>query len=327
MIRSLDHWGKAGETSEFVQGRAVGITLGNFDGVHLGHQALFARLEEELAAKYAGTPKTKVLFTFHPLPKQFFAKKSEDVESGAATFGLVTFREKYQLVQKADFDLLVTMHFNQSFSELSPEEFVERCVVVPFRPKIVVVGDDWAFGKGRAGNVQLLKAFGRKNGFDVSVVDAQLEGGERISTSYIKRLLAVGNVSDVPAVLGRPFSISGRVQRGDKRGRTLGFATANVVARNQNLPLDGVYATLVSLRGIKYQAVTNIGLRPTFGGKRRLVESHLLGQCPKSFYSERITVEFLQLIRPEQKFSSGEDLRQQIEHDIVVAQNIFSQLK
>lgn len=319
MIRSLDHWGKAIGERDLVQGRAVGITLGNFDGVHLGHQALFSRLDEELQDKYTGILKTKVLFTFHPLPKQFFAKHDQVI------LRLGTFREKYQIALKAEFDLLVSIHFNKAFSELSPAEFVERYVVAPFCPKIVVVGDDWAFGKGRAGNVQMFEDFGRKFGFNVSVVNAQLIGGERISTSYIKKLLAVGNVSAIPAVLGRYFSISGRVQRGDKRGRTLGFPTANIVAKMQILPPDGVYATFVTLQGIKYQAVTNIGLRPTFAGQSRLIESHLLGDCPKNFYSERITVEFVQLIRPEQKFLQVEDLRRQIEQDIVVAREILSQ--
>lgn len=296
--------------------RAVsGVTIGNFDGMHLGHQALFSRLTSEL--KKIGEPHVKVLFTFYPHPK--------DVLSGSsrAFYYLTPLRERIRLAEKDGFDCFFLLRFTPALSNLSPREFVERYLKRGLSAKLAVVGHDWAFGKAREGTPQLLCEYGEDYEFRAIVVPAVTLDGVRISSGVIREALGAGDLETVARYAGRNFSLTGRVIMGEQRGRTIGFPTANVYSPGQMLPANGVYLTLAGCGEHVWPSVTNIGMRPTFGGTSRLMETHIVDQPNLELYGHHISLEFIKRIRDEKRFGSPQELTEAIKNDVALARAFF----
>lgn len=287
------------------------VTLGNFDGIHLGHQALIGGTVAE--AKRLGIP--SVVLTFEPHPLKVLAPDR-------APKMLLTHKEKMQLLQDLGVDVVVVQHFNLAFAKLSAEDFVRGLLVGRLRPKKVWVGRDLRFGQGRSGSVDDLGRWGADMGFQVSVVEPILVDGVRVSSSHIRQLIGNGSVDQVRALLGRYHFISGRVTTGHRRGRDLGFPTANIATHTEMLPLDGIYATLFHLGERNLVSVSSVGLNPTFGEGPRSVESFILN-FTDDVYGEAVRLSFVMRIREEKKFASVEDLITQIRSDVKSAEAIF----
>ena len=305
---------------------AVGVTIGNFDGFHLGHQALFERLDHRLSviARVQNLRPTRVLFTFVPHPRNYFKQVSRTERSANPEyFSITPLRKKLALAREQGFDLVVVAHFNRDFARLSPTDFIERYLVGGLGTQLVVVGYDWSFGKDRAGTTDFLFREGQAHGFQVAIVPPVLSGETRVSSSVVRSALSDGDLSLLETLLGRPFSILAKVVHGEKRGRTIGFPTANLRLHRQLTPPDGVYAVRATLRGVRYDGVANLGQRPTFDGVGRSLEVHLLQSPPSDCYGEYLDVTFIERVRDEKKFSGIEELRVQIESDIVEARAIL----
>ncbi len=285
-------------------------TIGNFDGVHRGHQAVIAQLHEQADA--LGCSATVI--TFEPLPHEYFL-------GDQAPGRLTPLREKLVLFDRLGIDQLLCLPFNASLANLSAEDFIQQVLVDGLHIRRLVVGDDFRFGKGRSGDFALLQRAGRAQGFEV--VDTRThvcDEGERISSTRIRKALAQGDFALAEQLLGRPFTMSGRVIHGDKRGRTIGFPTANIRANHPVSPLRGVFAVHVEGLG---NGVANVGTRPTFDGKHYLAEIHLL-DFTGDLYGQRITVQWQKKLRDERKFDNFQALVAQIEKDIAAARQYFA---
>lgn len=308
----------------------VGVTIGNFDGFHLGHQALIGALDDALEADAEATGRIPIssLMTFAPHPRAVLGgigRSARRLESAFAS--LTSVREKIEQAELLGIDLAFIVRFTPAFASLSPEEFFLRYIVEGLRAEIVVVGDDWSFGKGRTGSTETLTALGEKYGVQALIQPEVGLEGERVSSSAVKEALQRGDVKHAAQLLGRPFSVSGRVRHGEKLGRTIGVRTANLHLAEQLLPADGVYACTVQLGGgagaARMPAVVNIGMRPTVGGKARTVEAHLLdGEL--DLYGSRLRLAFIERIREERRFSGLEELRAAIQEDIRTAKTILA---
>lgn len=281
------------------------ITIGNFDGVHTGHQAVIRQLQQY--AREVALP--TVVVTFEPQPLEFFAPQ-------AAPARLTSFREKMEWLNEHGIDRVVCLRFQQSLAELPAEDFVEQLLVRGLEASYIVVGDDFRFGKGRVGDFKLLQAMQEKYHFRVLSTDTLMADGGRVSSSRIRGLLTEGRLREVKSMLGRTYSMSGRVIHGDNRGKQLGFPTANIALKRNKSPLLGVFAVRVEgLDGRVYPGVANLGTRPVFAGKQVLLEVHLL-DFNRDIYGRHLHVNFDHRIRAEQKFSSVEELVAQIDKDI-----------
>jgi riboflavin kinase / FMN adenylyltransferase len=288
------------------------VTVGNFDGVHLGHQAVIGQLKQH--AKSLGV--LSVLLTFEPQPLEHFRPE-------AAPARLTSFREKFLQLRAEGIDKLVCLHFQSSLAKVSAEDFVQKLFVDAMNMKGIIIGDDFRFGRDREGDINVLRSMGEEAGFDVIPIQSFSLGGARVSSSRIRQALADHDFDSASSLLGRPYSISGRVRHGDKRGRQLGFPTANISLSRTTSPLLGVYA--VRVRGVEdkvINGVANIGTRPVFDGKQLLLEVHLL-DYQNDIYGKHIEVEFLQYLRGETKFASIDDLKKQIDQDIDDAKKVF----
>ena len=306
----------------------LGVTIGNFDGMHLGHQALFSELQSALNSRPGGE-KYRVLMTFYPHPRQFFAGVTRHAiqtnsGSGANFSSITTLREKAELAAEFGFTHFLPLQFNSTLASYSPEEFVMRFIVEGLKAKVVVIGYDWSFGAKRSGNPESLAALGRQNGFEVKVLGPVTVANERVSSSRVRELLASGDLEGSKRLLGRSYSVTGRVTHGAGRGGRLGIPTANLYLPGKCLPRDGVYATYAYANGVRYLAATNVGIRPTFGGERRIVEPHLLDSPNTDLYNSRVRLEFVSRIRDEIKFSSADELKAAIKNDIRRVREILS---
>ena len=287
------------------------VTIGNFDGVHLGHQAVLGQLAER--ADRLGLPTVVVIF--EPQPQEFF---------GAAPLPRLTrLREKLQALRRFSVNRVLCLRFDRSFAALTAEQFIDRVLRQGLGVRYLVVGDDFRFGADRLGNYALLQQAGRDHDFEVTHTRTFTISGERVSSTRIRRALATGDLALAEQLLGRCYRMSGRVAHGDKRGRTIGFPTANIHLHRQQTPLDGVFA--VQLHGIGAEplpGVANIGRRPTVNGSEVRLEVHLF-DFSGDIYGRYVTVDFLQRIRPEQRFESFAALREQIVHDAATARRFF----
>jgi riboflavin kinase/FMN adenylyltransferase len=280
--------------------RGATVAIGNFDGVHRGHQALIAR------AKSLGGPLGVLIF--EPHPQEFF-------RPDAPRFRLTPFRAKARLLEKSGVDLLFALHFDAAFAALSADAFVETVLVQGLGVSRVIVGADFQFGRGRTGNVDMLRQRGRACGFDVVTFDLVGEGADaKISSTRIREALRAGQPDVAATMLGHPWTVEGRVERGDQRGRTIGFPTANVSLEGYLEPALGVYAVRVELGGRQYDGVANFGRRPTFDKKDVLLEVHIFG-FEGDLYGQPIVVSFEAFLRPELKFSGLDALKAQIARD------------
>lgn len=296
--------------------RGCAATIGNFDGVHLGHQSVLARLVEQ--GREQQLPVT--LVTFEPQPREYFAP---DV----APSRLTRFREKLEALQHCGIDRVVCLHFDDRLASLEPQQFIQRILLDGLDVKYLIVGDDFRYGKARSGNFEMLQAAGREHGFPVKNMHTFCVGSERVSSTRIREALQQGDLSGAAALLGRPYWMSGRVAHGDKRGRTIGYPTANIFLHRRTVPVAGVFA--VEMHGIDEQTlhgVANVGSRPTVDGSRSLLEVHLF-DFDREIYGRHVQVSFLKKLRPEQKFDSFDLLKQQIHKDAQQARDFFSQVQ
>ncbi|RUO30118.1 bifunctional riboflavin kinase/FAD synthetase [Aliidiomarina sedimenti] len=284
------------------------LTIGNFDGVHLGHQAVLQRVR----ARAAELQLPAVVMTFEPQPLEFFRPE-------IAPARLTTWREKYQLLKSQGIQRMLCTPFNQKFASQAAETFVKTTLVDKLGVKLVVVGDDFRFGKDRAGDFALLQAMGEQYNFAVVDTQSYRHDTQRVSSTLIREALEQGHFADAEEMLGRPFTLCGKVSHGAKKGRTIGFPTANVPLKRLRSPLQGVFVVQVEVAGKRYNGVANIGRRPTVNGQGVQLEAHLFNFAG-DLYGEEMVVTPLHKIRDEVKFASLEELKQQIHLDVMQAQ-------
>jgi riboflavin kinase / FMN adenylyltransferase len=289
-------------------------TIGNFDGVHLGHQAVLGQLAEK--ADELNLPLTVV--TFEPQPQEVFCPEQ-------APPRLTRFREKVQALRRYAVDRVLVLRFNKGFSQQSPDAFIHNLLVNGLGVKYLVIGDDFRFGKDRAGDFAMLQAAGRQHGFEVVNMHTFLLDGERVSSTRVRAALGAGDLNAAEKLLGRIYRMSGRVAHGDKKGRTIGFPTANIHLHRINTPLRGVFAVeLFGIAGEPLPGVANLGTRPTVGGMKTLLEVHLF-DFDGDIYGRHVHVDFLHKLRDERRFDSFDALKAQILLDAEQARVFFQQ--
>lgn len=291
------------------------LTIGKFDGVHLGHQAVLSNVLDK--ARSLGLPAT--VMVFEPQPEELFTPDT-------APARISTLSEKYKALKKLGVDRLLCVRFSREFASQSPQTFVNDLLVERLGVKFLVVGDDFRFGKGRSGDFALLQSAGEEYGFEVASTQSFRMADCRISSTAIREALADGSFTQAEKMLGRRFSISGKVVHGEKKGRTIGFPTANVLLNRCQTPILGVFAVTVLIDGIEYGGVANIGSRPTLNGVRTQLEVHIF-EFSGYVYGQPIEVMPVEKIRNEVKFASFDDLKKQIEKDVLSAREILNKQK
>ncbi len=288
------------------------ITLGNFDGLHLGHQELIKMVIKR--AREIGALSLVVTFRPHPL-KVLAPEKCPPL--------LSIYEEKIRLFEKLGLDVLVKIPFTLEFSSMTPRDFVKKILCDLLGATEILVGYNYRFGKGREGNVKKLREFGKEFGFTVREIEQISLNGEVISSTKIRNLLKAGEAKEAAWLLGRHYAITGIVIKGDRRGKRIGFPTANLASKHSIIPANGVYAVRLLAREKYYDGIANIGIRPTFNKKDLTVEVHIF-DFNEDLYGEEITVCFIQRIRKEKKFMNAEALVKQIHADIAIAKEILS---
>ena len=294
------------------QHRGCVATVGNFDGVHLGHQAVIGQLAEK--GQELGLPTQVILF--EPQPQEFFQPQT-------AIPRLTRLREKLQALRRYSVDRVLCLRFDAEFSALEPEKFIQRLLVDGLHVRYLVVGDDFRFGRQRRGDFTMLEEAGRKHGFQVVSMHTVTIDDERVSSTRIRAALATGDLALAEKLLGRPYRMCGRVAHGDKLGRTLGFPTANIHLHRKVTPIKGIFAVEVfGLNTEPLAGAANIGTRPTVVGTRTLLEVHLL-DFSDDIYGAYVQVNFLRKFRDEKRFNSLDELRHWIEKDVVDVRAFF----
>jgi len=293
--------------------KACVLTIGKFDGVHLGHQAVLKNLVKK--ARKMQLPATVMIF--EPQPEELFQPES-------APARLSSLRDKYQQLKQLGVDRLLCVRFNQRFASLSARAFIEELLVDKLGVRFLVVGDDFRFGQKRVGDFSMLQQEGLKHAFEVVSTQSFRLLDSRISSSAIREALADSDFKHARAMLGRAFSFHGRVIHGDKKGRTIGFPTANLLLKGANSPLNGVFAVKVNIQGQQHLGVANIGRRPTVNGQRRQLEVNIFDYAA-DLYGAHIHVEPVAKLREEKKFSSFNELQQQIKLDASQAKQVLAE--
>lgn len=293
----------------------IALTIGNFDGVHLGHQAMLAKLRTAAAAR--GLP--PCVMTFEPHPREFFAPDKAPVR-------LTSLREKLELLAGQGVERVHVCRFNFALAQVTAQEFIERILVRGLGVRWLQVGDDFRFGARRAGDLGMLKAQAARHGYAVEAMATVELDGERVSSTAVREALATGDMTKAARLLGHPYRISGRVVRGDQLGRKLGFPTANVRMKHNRPPLTGIFA--VEFRradGVPLQGVASLGVRPTVKaqGAAPVLEVYLI-DFKEEIYGEPVSVEFLHKFRDEEKYVDLETLTQQIARDVADARQFFA---
>lgn len=294
--------------------RPNAVTIGNFDGVHLGHQAMLARLTAQAAA-VGGLP---TVLTFEPHPREVFSPE-------AAPTRLTSLREKLEILRALGVAHVHVCRFTRSFAQLSAEDFVARILVEGLKARYVLVGDDFRFGARRAGDFALLARLGGRYGYQAEALPTVEAAGQRASSTAVREALAAGDMATAAQLLGRPYSISGRVIGGDRLGRRLGWPTANIQLKHNRPPLTGIFAVRVQgLDRPDWPGVASLGTRPTVhaNGKPTL-EVHLF-DFDRDIYRTHLRVEFLHKLRDEARFASLEALIAQIERDAAQARELLN---
>ena len=289
------------------------LTIGNFDGVHAGHKKVI----EKLAAQSKVLQLPVVVMIFEPQPLEFFLGEN-------APSRLTRLREKIIQLSALAVDKLVIIKFNQAIGNYDAEDFIVDLLVEKLKAKYLVIGDDFHFGKARRGNFAMLEEKGREFGFKVEATDSFFINQRRVSSTLIRDALGGGDLSKAKQMLGRDYSVCGRVSHGNKRGRTIGFPTANIQMMRRNTPITGVYAvTMMGIGGKELQGVANVGTRPTVdGGTKVILETHLF-DFNEEIYGYYVEVVFKKKIRDEVRFASLDALKVQIKKDITVAKQIL----
>lgn len=299
---------------EIFKQQGCALTIGNFDGVHLGHQAILARLREQASA--LNLP--MVVMLFEPQPAEYFLGQQ-------APARLMRLRDKLYYLDKAKVDYVLCIRFNHAFAQLSARQFIEDYLLEKLHVKYLSIGDDFRFGANRSGDFEMLQQAANEFAFMLEKNQSFCLSQQRISSTAIRQALAEDNLKLAKQLLGRPYCIYGRVAHGHKLGRTLGFPTANIPLQRQVNPLKGVYAVRVKLEsGDSYNAVANIGTRPTVNGIKQLLEVYIF-DFNQNIYRQQLQVEFCHKLRNEIKFSSFDALKHQIAQDVLIAKAYFSQ--
>tara|TARA_R110002110_G_scaffold271566_1_gene486958 strand:- start:57945 stop:58904 length:960 start_codon:yes stop_codon:yes gene_type:complete len=288
-------------------------TIGNFDGVHLGHQALLKQLVA--LSQRQGLP--SLVMSFYPLPHEFFHPEQ--------ACRLMDFQSKYKILAELGVDYFVCHRFNPRFAQLSAEEFIMEVLRKALRVEHLLVGADFRFGHKATGDAALLKSYSLKKAFSLEVINFVSDSGDKISSSRIRSAILAGKMREAQALLGRPYTLSAPVQHGRKKGRELGFPTANLSIHPKFIMLNGVYTCWVNIAGKQYQAVANVGYAPTVKNQKKTVEVHVL-DFSGDLYGQRIEVAFLDKVRDELKFPSLAELIDAIKHDIMSARQFFAEM-
>lgn len=290
------------------------VTIGNFDGLHRGHQAMLARLMEEAARR--GLP--SCVLTFEPHPREFFAPAQ-------APARLSSLREKSELIRGAGIDRLHVCRFNQRFASLSPDDFIQQVLINSLGTRWLLVGDDFRFGAQRAGDFALLKEAGDRLGFEVESLPTVSVEGKRASSTAVREALAAGDMQHATELLGRPYSISGHVMHGNKLGRQIGFPTANIQLQHNRPPLSGIFAVEVyGLNGAPLQGVASLGTRPTVHENGKPTLEVFIFDFRDDLYGRRLRVDFLRKLRDEEKYPDLDALIAQINRDVDNARAFFA---
>ncbi len=292
----------------------IALTIGNFDGVHLGHQVMLDRLRA--AASTRGLP--ACVMTFEPHPREFFAPDQAPVR-------LTTLREKLETLGQHGVDRVQVCRFNFALAQVTAQEFIERILVRGMGVRWLQVGDDFRFGARRVGDLAMLKTFAPRHGYEVEAIPTVLLDGERVSSTAVRDALTAGNMAKAARLLGRPYSIRGRVVHGDQLGRKLGFPTANVQMKHNRPPLSGIFAVeFHRADGERLRGVASLGVRPTVRaqGAMPVLEVYLF-DFGAEIYGEQVRVDFLHKFRDEAKYVDVETLKQQIARDVTDAHDFF----
>jgi riboflavin kinase/FMN adenylyltransferase len=294
--------------------RGSTVTVGSFDGVHLGHQAVL----REIARRAAAAGRVSVLVTFEPHPL-------EVVNPQAAPPLLTTDPERREILAQLPLDYVLLVRFDRQLASLSPEDFVDRVLLEQCQMRELVIGHDHGFGRGRSGDVDTLRHMGALRGFDVDVVEVVDVGEQHVSSSRIRRAVAGGDLITAARMLGRPYQVSGQVGEGERRGRQLGVPTINLsdIPPQKLLPPDGVYAVRVEWRGGRAEGMMNQGPKPTFQDGRRSLEAHLF-DFDGNLYGEWVRIEWVERLRDVERFPSVDALKQQLDRDRTRARAVFA---
>ena len=287
------------------------ITLGKFDGVHKGHQKVL-RAVKDRAAKLKFP---SVVYTFEPHPLKI-------VTPHKSPLLLTTLKEKIELIKASGIDYLILARFTKEFAAQHPREFVSDILVKQLAVKEVLVGHDYAFGKGKKGTIEYLKKLGQEFGFKVYIIPAYKKRGFIVSSSKIREYIQNGKMKEAARFLGRPYTISGKVIKGRNIGKHLGFPTANIEIHNELIPKDGIYAVRVILGNKIYKGAVNVGFAPTFHTNKRAVEAHIIN-FKQNIYGKKLKIEFIQRLRGEKTFKSTEGLAIQIKRDVEKVKKIL----
>ena len=287
------------------------LAIGNFDGVHLGHQKIITKLVSEASQD----KKSSAILSFNPHPRQFFSKNLD-------RYQIIGLKKKQQLLKDLGVTDLFYMHFDQSIANLSPSDFINKIIVQKLRVKKLIVGYDFRFGKNREGDTLLLKDHAAIHGFGLEIIEPiQNEFNQEVySSTAIREAIRVGDVKKAKSMLGYSWTMEGEVINGDRVARGLGFPTANLSPHEQIYPLKGVYIVQILLNDKIIKGIANFGERPTVKGTKLLLEVHLF-DFDEDIYGKQLTVEFLTFIRGEKKFSNFALLAEQIKKDIQVAKD------
>jgi riboflavin kinase/FMN adenylyltransferase len=296
----------------FAGDRHAVVSVGNFDGLHIGHQKILHAVVERARREQA----IGAAITFDPHPLKVLRPEH-------APKLIMTLEQRLAGFARAGLDAALVMHFHEGLARLSAEEFVERVLRETVRARAILVGENFRFGHQQAGNVALLKQLGKRDSFDVQIVEAALIDGMPVSSTAIRRAITEGRVEMADAMLGHSFVLTGAIVPGSGRGSKIVFPTLNLAPEQELLPGIGVYATECILEGKLYRSATNVGMRPTFDGTSLSVESHLF-DFSVSQTSEKMEVRFWKRLREERKFSGADALRGQIELDITAAKDFFA---
>lgn len=288
------------------------VTIGNFDGVHLGHREIFRRIKQS-AKEIDGV---SVVITFDPHPLKV-------VQSNRSVTLINTIDEKITLIEASGVDYLLIVHFDPAFASMAAADFVEMVLVGKIGLKRLVIGYDYAFGKRREGNVSLLKSLGSKFSFEVEELSPISDGTINYSSSLIRKMVSEGEVAEVVRYLGRNFSIGGKVVHGANRGKSLGFPTANIETDKELTPADGVYAVKVKIDETLYDAACNIGFNPTFAADTKSIEVFIF-DLNEDLYGKNIRVYFFQRLRGERRFDTTDELVAAISADVAKCREILS---
>ena len=289
------------------------LTIGNFDGVHLGHQTLFDKVKHRARSLNGES----VVMTFHPHPL-------EVLSAGNGPVFITEHARKLRLIESCGIDIAIVIPFSQEFARMSAQEFVKHILVDKIGVKALVVGYDYKFGYGREGDIDFLKNLGRKYNFDVEAVTGIKMDGKVVSSTAIRQFIKEGQLREANVLLGRPYEISGMVVKGrDRGGRVLGFPTANIRISCQAPPKTGVYVVRVEIDGKIYGGAANLGYNPTFGDTELSLEVHIF-DFSENLYGKEIAVQFVDRLRDEKRFSGPEELAVQIQKDVQKAKQVLA---